>query len=99
MITAIFDTTSAELASLADRGADDVMNPIEEEAIVSFLEIRASKAELQELRGKLHAIIQSLTAVGPGGSAGAEDADHARYRLTLAYFPLDGAEHGPRIGG
>lgn len=101
MMSTIFDTTSAELvelaevASLADRG-DDAKNAIEEQAIVSFLEIRASNAQLQEIRGKLNEILQSLAAVTEGAAESDEDAGQRRYRLTLAYFPLDIARLGPR---
>jgi DNA-binding transcriptional ArsR family regulator len=100
MISTIFDTTSAELASLADRG-EAAMNPQDamkpsEEAIVSFLEVRASKAQLEEIRGKLNQIIQSLSAVTEDAAESEEDGGQERYRLTLAYFPLDIAKHRPR---
>jgi DNA-binding transcriptional ArsR family regulator len=93
MISNIFDTTSAELASLADRG-EDATKAIEAEGIVSFLEIRASKAELEEIRAKLHAIVRSLTADGDAESD--ENAGQERYRLTLAYYPLVRTKDRPR---
>jgi hypothetical protein len=106
MISTIFDTTSAELASLADQGGDvelatlddqgaDPVEPIEE-AMVSFLEIRASKAQLKEIRGKLNEIVRSLTAVAEGSTESEDDSEHGRYRLTLAYYPLVEAEPGSR---
>ena len=94
MLSTIFDTTAAELASLVGR-ADDARNAIEEEGIVSFLEVRASKAQLKEIRGKLHEIVQSLVADAEGAAAD-DDPERGRYRLTLAYYPLDWADHGPR---
>jgi DNA-binding transcriptional ArsR family regulator len=100
MMSTIFDTTSAELASLVDQGEDlpasAGMKAIEEEGIVSFLEIRASKAQLKEIRRKLHEIVQSLAADAEGAAESDEDAGQGRYRLTLAYFPLDRVKHGPR---
>jgi hypothetical protein len=95
MMSTIFDTTSAELASLVDRG-EDAMKGIEEEGIVSFLEIRASKAQLKEIRGKLHELVQSLAAGAEGAAESDDDPGQGRYRLTLAYYPLDKAKHGPR---
>jgi DNA-binding transcriptional ArsR family regulator len=92
MISTILDTTATELASLAEEG-EDAMNLIEEEAIVSFLEIRASKAQLKETRDKLHEIIQSLSAATEGALERDEGAEEGRYRLTLAYFPLDSTRH------
>jgi DNA-binding transcriptional ArsR family regulator len=86
----IFDTTSAELASLVDHG-EDAKKAIEEEGIVSFLEIRATKAQLKELRGKLNDLVQSLTAASESDEPGQD-----RYRFTLAFFPLDKAKPGPR---
>jgi DNA-binding transcriptional ArsR family regulator len=95
MMSTIFDTTSAELAALLDRG-EDAAKGIEEQGIVSFLEIRASKAQLNEIRGKLQEIVQSLAADAEGAAEGDDEPGHERYRLTLAYYPLDGAKHGPR---
>jgi len=89
MMSNIFDTTSAELAALLDQGQDAVKG-IEEEGIVSFLEIRASRAELEEIRRKLQEIIQSLT------EDDARSEGDGRYRLTLAYYPLDSGKNGPR---
>jgi hypothetical protein len=97
-MSTIFDTTSAELAELAssvDRG-EDAMKAIEEEGIVSFLEIRASKAQLKEIRGKLHELVQSLAADAEGAAESDDDPGQGRYRLTLAYYPLDRAKQGPR---
>jgi hypothetical protein len=94
MISTIFDATSAELVSLADRGG--AMKGIEEEAIVSFLDIRASEKQLKEIRGKLNEIIQSITASAEGAAESDEGAGQGRYRLTLAYYPLDKAEQRPR---
>jgi DNA-binding transcriptional ArsR family regulator len=87
MISTIFDTTSHELAALAAQG-EDARKPIEDEALVSFLEIRASKAQLEEVRAKLHEIIQSLAAAKEDAAESDEEAEEGRYRLTLAYFPL-----------
>lgn len=86
MMSTIFDTTSAELASLIGRG-EDATKGIEEEGILTFLEIRASKSELEEIRGKLQRIVQSVTR----DVESATDSRQRRYRLTLAYYPLDDA--------
>ena len=91
MISTIFDTTAAEIGALVDQ-EEDATRLIEEEAIVSFLEIRASKAQLKEFREKLHALVQSLPAVVESD----EDTALDRFRFTLAYFPLAGPKRGPR---
>ena len=89
MMSTIFDTTSGEVAALIDRG-DDAMKGIEEEGIVSFLEIRGSKAHLNAIRGKLQAVVAEATGEND------DDTVQGRYRLTLAYYPLEVTEHGPR---
>lgn len=94
MVSTIFDTTSAELASLME-GGEDAMKGIEEEGIVSFLEIHASKEELKEVRDKLNEIVQSL-AKDAEGRAPSDDAEQGRYRLTLAYYPLESGKQGPK---
>jgi DNA-binding transcriptional ArsR family regulator len=95
MVSTIFDTTSAELASLIDRG-EVAVRAIEEEAILSFLEVRASRAQLMKLRDKLHGIVRSLAADAEEASESDDDSAQGRYRLTLAYYPLDESRQGPR---
>lgn len=86
MMSTIFDTTAAELARLIAEG--DATRGLEEEGIVSFLDIRGSKGELDEIRDKLQSLIKSITALGEGdGESEAADAAE-RYRLTLAFYPL-----------
>jgi hypothetical protein len=50
-----------------------------------------SRVSLQEL-------VRSLTAVAEGADERNDDPEQGRYRLTLAYYPLDEAEHDPRPG-
>lgn len=93
MMSTIFDTTSAELTSLFDR-EEEAMKTIEDEGILSFVEIHASRAELKEVRDRLHAIVESLAAEA-GSGAERDDEEQRRYRLTLAYFPLDSPGETP----
>jgi DNA-binding transcriptional ArsR family regulator len=85
VLSTIFDSTSAELCALVDRG-EDGKKAVEEEAIVSFLEIRGSRNELKEIRDRLQELVSTLTKDDEQGSRDAES-----YRLTLAYYPLDKA--------
>jgi DNA-binding transcriptional ArsR family regulator len=86
MVSMIFDTTAAELARMM--GKADAEDVLEKQGIVSFLEIRGTKKELDEVRDKLNALVASLTATGEGDAAREETEDAERYRLTLAYYPL-----------
>jgi len=94
MIATIFDTTAAELASLADRagGASRAVDALEEEALLSFVEVRASRAQLDELRSKLQEILRSLAA---DDEAAGEGIAPEAYRLTLAYYPLGETSNPP----
>ena len=49
-----FATTSAEVSRLLERGAGSTLS---EEGILTFLEVRATRAEIQKLRRRLHAAI------------------------------------------
>lgn len=60
------------------------------------IEIRASKAQLKEIRDKLHELVQSLAADTECSAESDDDPGQGRYRLTLAKFPLDRAKLGPR---
>jgi DNA-binding transcriptional ArsR family regulator len=90
MMTTILDTTSAELAAIIDRGA--AAKAIEEEGIVSFLEIHASAEELAAIRDRLYDLVQTLAATCERSPDKATDdgetGDAKRYRLMLAYYPL-----------
>jgi DNA-binding transcriptional ArsR family regulator len=91
MVSTIFDTTAAELAALAERGEDagGATGAVEKEAVVSFLEIRASRVELEKVRAKLRKLVESLATTTEGAAGSAGDPGQERYRLTLAYYPLD----------
>jgi DNA-binding transcriptional ArsR family regulator len=93
MVASIFDTTSAEIASLIDAG-EDAQKTMEEEAMVTFLEIRASEKELDAIRRKLKAIVESASTADEG-AATSDEADVRPYRLTLAYYPLDMSKRPP----
>lgn len=86
MISSFLDTTSAELTALFDPDQDqDAMKTIEEEGIISFLEIRGSTAQLRAIREKLNEIIQSVV----DDTTDDGSTDRRRCRLTLAFYPLD----------
>ncbi len=82
MVSTIFDTSSAELMKLLEsgRGADC----IDEEGLLSFVEIHAGREQLGELRRRLLEVIEGIA----GMDEGPDDEDKERFRLTLAYFPL-----------
>jgi DNA-binding transcriptional ArsR family regulator len=82
MVSTIFDTSSAELMKLFESGRGSGF--IEEEGLLSFLEIRGSKEQLAALRTRLLEVVEGIA----GMDERPEDEEKERFRLTLAYFPL-----------
>ena len=90
MISTALETTAREIERLVTVEADG--STLQEEGVLTFLEVRAGAAEIRRLRGKINRLIEGL---GGKGAGRASSAKPRRYRLTIAFFPLDAAE---RIG-
>lgn len=77
----VLENTSADLRALLERG--DGLEALQQEGILSYLEVRASPGELKAIRSRLMKLINSTSKSGskaaPAGSS---------YRLTIAFFPL-----------
>ena len=82
MVSTIFDTSSAELMRLLESGNGP--GCIDEQGLLSFIEIHASKEQLAALRTRLHEVVEGIA----GMDEGPEDEEKERFRLTLAYYPL-----------
>ncbi len=92
IITTIIDQTASELTALVshahDTDAEDVTKAIQQGGILTFLEVQGTKKEIQEIRAKLNELVRSVTAdTKPSSKSSAKDPE--RYRLTLAYYPLE----------
>lgn len=85
MVSTALETTASELGRLATVDAGGSQR--EEEAMLSFLEVRASEAELRRLRARLRRLIDGLATKKDTGRT--RSTRERRYRLTLAFFPLD----------
>lgn len=83
-VRAVFDVTADELQALVRTGYD-VASPTEE-GIVSYFEVQAAEAETESIQARLEALVNELSEVCCPG----EPPENARrYRLLLAYFPID----------
>lgn len=91
----ILEQTGDELQRLvAGEGAAE----LPEVGVLGFCEIHASQERIDMLRERLESLLGDLGAPGDGGAAAPTDEadatgeDERRYRLTLAFYPLDRPE-------
>jgi hypothetical protein len=75
-----FATTSSEVSRLLEHGAGSTLS---EEGILTFLEVRATRGAIQKLRRRLHA------AIAVAREEGKPAPRNERYRLTIAFYPLE----------
>jgi DNA-binding transcriptional ArsR family regulator len=80
VMTTAFATTSSEVSRLLEHGAGSTLS---EEGILTFLEVRATRGEIQKLRRRLHA------AIAVAREEGRPAPRDERYRLTIAFYPLE----------
>lgn len=85
VITGLLETTAAEVREVLRSGKHDLASG--EDGVLSHMELRASETDVRELQGKLKALLEELGDRYCHGEA--SDAER-RYRLSIAYFPLDG---------
>jgi DNA-binding transcriptional ArsR family regulator len=90
MLTAIFDRTSVEMQQLlaTECGPKD----FKESGLLSYVEVRASDQKLRQLRERLETLITRHRRAPEKGPA---PSNARRYRLTVAFFPLDRFSEGP----
>jgi DNA-binding transcriptional ArsR family regulator len=80
----ILENTSADLGVLLERAAGPAT--LEQECVLTYLEVRASPAELKAIRASLARLMKLIQ--GTSGSRSPADASRRPYRLTIAFFPL-----------
>jgi len=91
MIATALETTASEIERLVTASAGG--STLEEEGLLTFLEVRAGETEIRRVRAKLGRLIEGLGKTERGRST---PANERRYRLTIAYFPLDAEERRRR---
>lgn len=84
MISTVCETTADEVRRLV---ASDGLAGLDEQGVVSFLELRASEAEIRKLRARFKRILEGIAAKCCTDEPIEEGA--RRYRLNLAFYPLD----------
>ncbi len=86
MIHTVFDNTTSELLRLIDSRKFDSL--IEEEGLLSYIEMHLTQEQLDEVQQKLKDVLDHLQNLEDSD----EDSDNEslrKYRLTLAHYPLD----------
>lgn len=89
VIGTMFDQTGAELNALIASGHGS--KEMQEEGLVGFLEVRAPERDMKKLRARLESLTTGLEkSHAKRGSAPRRGAGpDRRYRLSIAFFPLD----------
>lgn len=86
MIHTVFDNTVSELLRLVD--AQQSGDLIEDEGLLSYVEMHLTEAQIEEVRQKLKDVLEYLQGISDPDSE-TDEKDLRKYRLTLAHYPLD----------
>jgi DNA-binding transcriptional ArsR family regulator len=84
MISTVYETTADEVRRLV---STDGLAGLDEQGVVSFLELRASEAEIRKLRARFKRLVEEIAAKCCTDEPTEEGA--RRYRLNIAFYPLD----------
>ena len=88
----MLETTASEVRDVIRSGKRDFASG--EDGVLSHVEVRASEADVHELQGKLMGLLKDL---GEKNCHGDASQGERRYRLSIAYFPLDGLKSKPPV--
>jgi DNA-binding transcriptional ArsR family regulator len=83
VVSTLFERTADEMRGLIARGRG--RQEIEEQGVLSHLEIRTSTRQARRIQARLTRLVESLGDLPEAGDA----SGGRRYRLTLAFYPLD----------
>ena len=83
MAARLLESTSAELRALLERAGGT--GTLEQEGLLSYLEVRADPRAMRAIRARLMKLIQGIAGTGKRSGPAAGDSP---YRLTIAFFPL-----------
>lgn len=83
MIATIFESTADEMRRLLSQ--KECEQGIEEQGVLSYLEVRTDEKHGRQLQTRLRKLIESLQGPEEPGKKG----ETRRYRLTIAFYPLE----------
>jgi len=87
MIHTIFDNTAAELLRLVETQRTGKL--LEDEGLLSYVEMHLPQEQVDEIQQKLKDLIDYLQGLEDPETTDADREGLRKYRLTLAYYPLD----------
>lgn len=91
MIRTIFDNTTSELLRLVDTHGDEAI--AEDEGLLSYVELHIDGQHIPVVQQKLQEILDYIQGLDDPEATSDDDASR-RYRLTMAYYPLDRFDNG-----
>jgi DNA-binding transcriptional ArsR family regulator len=89
VVTTIIETTARELGELAGHGIGDPSDP---QGILTFVYLEAEEKTITRLQRRLQRFVndvQALDTIDGGDDAPDDGPPKRKYRLTLAFYPLD----------
>ena len=85
MIKTVFDNTASELLRLVN--TDQPAAILEEEGLLSYVEMHLSQEQIDDLLKRLKDFLDHVQSLGDPEAA--NDESLRKFRLTMAYYPLD----------
>jgi DNA-binding transcriptional ArsR family regulator len=85
MIKTVFDNTASELLRLVN--TDQPAAILEEEGLLSYVEMHLSQEQIDDLLKRLKDFLDHVQSLGDPEAA--DDESLRKFRLTMAYYPLD----------
>ena len=84
MIRTVFDNTLSEMLRLVEQ--NDFEEKLEEEGLLSYLEIHLPQEKVDIVQQKLKDVLEYLQGLEESGFG---DEELRKFRLTIAHYPLD----------
>jgi len=85
MLSNMLDSVSSELRELLHAGEGE--ERFKEEGLLTYSEVQGTDADIRKIQRRLERLMKSLTEQDPGEEELPDDL--RRYRLMLAFYPLD----------
>ena len=89
VIGTMLDQTRSELNALIGSGGGGGEVQVQEEGVFGFLEVHAPERDMRKIRAQVDRLVSGLKGSKTGATKKQAAEPDRRYRLTIAFFPLD----------